>query len=271
MNGHRKSRFLWEPATGEISLWIASPEDIDLPWQSLDDAGSRGFVSFKARPRSGVPQGTSIENQASITFDFNAPIDTSVVTTRIGAPVSADAGPDQTVLEGSLVTLDGSASSDPDLASYSWERTAGPAVNLSDIHAVKPTFTAPRIADPDPAAQASITFRLTVTDSRDAAATDEVSVAVKNHPGGGQVPVDANQDGQFDLSDGLAILGFLFEEWTAPCGAEGTSALLDANGDGHVDLSDVVGALSYLFLAGPPPSLGVTRTPISDCPQACPR
>jgi hypothetical protein len=46
----------------------------------------------------------------------------------------ADAGPNQTVVEGETVTLDGSNSSDRDdgIQSYSWVQTAGPRVTLSD-------------------------------------------------------------------------------------------------------------------------------------------
>ena len=62
----------------------------------------------------------------------------------------ADAGPDQEVdesLEGLpiLVTLDGSASTDPDgtIASYTWTQTAGPPVVLDDATTARPRFIAP--------------------------------------------------------------------------------------------------------------------------------
>lgn len=57
----------------------------------------------------------------------------------------ADAGPDQNVASGASVQLDGSGSFDPGNGglTYSWTKTSGPAVVLSDPTAEKPTFTAP--------------------------------------------------------------------------------------------------------------------------------
>jgi RHS repeat-associated protein len=65
------------------------------------------------------------------------------------------------VKEGFTVTLDGSRSIDPDdgIASYFWERTAGPAVNLSDPTEVQPTFTVPVGLEGE-----SLTFQLTTVD-----------------------------------------------------------------------------------------------------------
>ena len=61
----------------------------------------------------------------------------------------ADAGPDQNIATGSLVTLDGSASSDVDGNSlvYTWSIESlpvGSGAVLSDSRAVRPTFTADR-------------------------------------------------------------------------------------------------------------------------------
>ena len=93
------------------------------------------------------------------------------------APV-ANAGPDQTVNEGDLVALDGSASTDPDgpsdIAGYAWVQTGGPSVLLSDASAVQPTFTAP----PSGGTSYTLTFQLTVTDLGGLTGSDTVTIHV---------------------------------------------------------------------------------------------
>jgi hypothetical protein len=107
-------------------------------------------------------------NNASLTV-------TPVVTNT--APV-ADAGADQAVDEGTLVTLSGAGSSDPDagdVLAYAWTQTGGPEVTLSDAGAVGPTFTAPEVETDTP-----LTFQLTVTDNAGASSADSVVVTVRN-------------------------------------------------------------------------------------------
>lgn len=91
-------------------------------------------------------------------------------------PPSANAGDDQAVAEGDAVTLDGSASTDPDSGpsplTYSWVQTAGPSVILSDATAPMPTFTAPEVGS----GGEILTFELTVSDG---AATDTDTVTVQ--------------------------------------------------------------------------------------------
>src|SRR5258708_32153075 len=61
------------------------------------------------------------------------------------SPPIAVVGAAQTVAKRSLVTLDGSASRDPDGNSitYSWTPTAGPSVGLTSATAGKPPVTPP--------------------------------------------------------------------------------------------------------------------------------
>jgi CSLREA domain-containing protein len=96
-------------------------------------------------------------------------------TGRNSAPI-ANAGSDQTVTAGDMVTLDGNGSSDPDghtPLTYGWTQISGPTVPLSSAGVVSPTFIAPNNA-------VTLTFSLTVTDSLGLAdaAPDAVVVTV---------------------------------------------------------------------------------------------
>ena len=58
-------------------------ENINLPYEAIDEPGSNGHVSFKIKPKDNVQIGDIIENKAYIFFDFNAPIITNTVSTEI--------------------------------------------------------------------------------------------------------------------------------------------------------------------------------------------
>jgi len=91
-------------------------------------------------------------------------------------PPVADAGPNQTVNEGTTVTLDGSASDDFDgmIVSYEWTQTGGALVTLSDPEVVTPTFVTP----PVDADGATLEFGLTVMDNCGCEATSSVTVEI---------------------------------------------------------------------------------------------
>ena len=58
---------------------ILSFDNINLPPESTDPAGSIGFISFSIKPKSNLPDGTVIDNQAAIFFDLNEVIITNTV------------------------------------------------------------------------------------------------------------------------------------------------------------------------------------------------
>ena len=89
---------------------------------------------------------------------------------------NANAGSNQTVALGSIVTLNGSGSYDTDgtIASYEWTQSAGSTVELSSTTLPEVTFTAPSSED-------SLSFTLTVTD--DDGATGTATVFVKTVQG----------------------------------------------------------------------------------------
>jgi K319L-like, PKD domain len=128
------------------------------------------------------------------------PGDASSKPAPVNDPPVADAGSDQTVNEGSTVTLDGSGSSDPDdgIASYLWAQTGGTSVTLSDTTAAKPTFTAPNFVS----GANTLTFRLTVTDNGNQSISDTVTISISDL---NQAPIaDAGSD-QTILEVGVTV------------------------------------------------------------------
>lgn len=59
-------------------------DHIHLPYESIDEAGSHGFVQFSIAQTPDNPEGTQIDNHAAIYFDFNAPIITNTTWHTIG-------------------------------------------------------------------------------------------------------------------------------------------------------------------------------------------
>ena len=94
------------------------------------------------------------------------------VTAPANRPPVADAGPDRQARPGTVVTLDGTGSSDPDkdIISYVWSQTSGNTVKLSNVTASSIQFTAP-------AGPAILIFQLNVTDGS-LSSTDIVAVNV---------------------------------------------------------------------------------------------
>jgi len=107
---------------------------------------------------------------------IDSPADQVVVLIRKTNQVSAAiAGLDQSVDEGALVTLDGSASSDPDGDALTYQWTAPVEITLSAETDAKPTFTAPQVS-----IDTQYTFSLVVSDGLSNSPADEVIVTVRN-------------------------------------------------------------------------------------------
>ena len=198
----------------------------------------------------------------------------------------ADAGPDQTVDDRTLVTLAGSATdSDGSIANYLWEQTAGTAVTLSDTAVARPTFTSPE-------ADGILSFRLTVTDNEGGTGTDTVHVTVNYVPnvnpvanaGVNQtvyVSTSVNLSGSATDSDG-SIASYLWQQtagdsvslsstntastsFTAPASAQTLTFTLtatDNEGGSHTDSVDVV--VQYVPNIPPVANAGSDQTVITN-------
>ena len=158
----------------------------------------------------------------------------ALTVTAVNDPPIAVAGPEQSVREGVLVTLDGSASRDAEDAAplFAWTQTGGtPAVTLSSPGAAKPTFTAPSVGP----AGTILTFRLTLTDSGSLQGTDTVIVRI----GDAVLPCDVNDDKAVNMADAVLLL-----KAVAGISLPGPLALTaDVNGDGLLGMPEAFCAL----------------------------
>jgi phage-related protein len=132
----------------------------------------------------------------------------------------ANSGSDQSVNEGTPVTLDGSSSSDPEGSSltYIWSAPAG--ITLSSTTVVKPTFTAPEVSS-----NTNYAFSLLVNDGKANSVADQVVVQVKqvNKAPTANSGIDQSVDeGMTVILDGSASSdpdgNPLTYVWTAPQG-----------------------------------------------------
>jgi len=166
---------------------ITEGDNLALSLSASDPNGDA--LSYSA---AGLPSGAALNGQVfdwtpsfdqagvyAVTFAVSdgTLVDSEIVTITVAntnrLPL-ANAGSDQTAESQALVTLNGTASSDPDgqNLSYSWIQTAGPTVQLHNPPPDQPTFTAPAVAGPT-----TLAFELTVSDGS-LSSRDTVAVTV---------------------------------------------------------------------------------------------
>lgn len=169
----------WTAATGDQVGTPTNPVNPGL--QPLADNGgptmTRALMDMSPAIDAGNPNGCTDGTNVLSTDQRGMP---RSARCDIGAyellKPTADAGPDQRVNAGVLVTLDGSASSATSgIASYAWTQVAGTGVSLNGADTATPSFTAP-------AAAGVLTFQLSVTDNFGTTATDTVDVTVNAAP-----------------------------------------------------------------------------------------
>ena len=129
------------------------------------------------------PEGESLTFRLTVTDDGELQSTDTCIINIIGlnSPPVANAGPDQAINEGVLVTLDGNGSYDKDgtITSYSWTQLSGPPIELSDNIVVKPSFTSPNVGTEGE----SLTFQLNVTDDGGLLNSDKVSIEISDVDG----------------------------------------------------------------------------------------
>ncbi|QTA84038.1 PKD domain-containing protein [Desulfonema magnum] len=204
----------WTEGKEIVTLDGSGSYDADdgiISYQWLQTDGTRVTLSDAAEPRPTFTVPDTGLSSEWLTFELTVTdragmTDTDSVTVNItwgNRPPVANAGENQTALEGTLVTLNGSESYDMDdgVASYEWRQTGGTSITLSNITVTQPTFTAPPVTMNGE----TLIFVLEVTDKSGITDTDEVYINITNedHP-----PVaDAGQDQNAKQGDTVTLDG----------------------------------------------------------------
>ena len=225
---------------------------------TLNGANSRdqdGYISmYQWSQTGGTP--VSLRNPNAAQTTFTAPIvgpegsaltfkltvkdnagyqatDTCIVNVvNVNQPPVAKVGPDQTVSSWTIVTLDGSKSTDSEGAglSYLWEQIAGTVVALSAPQSAQPTLVAPEVGS----GSTSLVFRLTVTDAYGLKSTE---TSIVNVTGGNTAP----------------------QALTASSQTVSAGALVRLDGSGSKDLDDGIASFWWHQVCGPPVTLSDPR------------
>jgi hypothetical protein len=183
---------------------LAVPGDLvylDGSGSSDPDTGKGDQISYHWKQLSGTTVELSNHSSSIITFTVPSVITSDValsfeltvtdlaglsavdtciinVVTGTNRPPVADAGPaTTTMVEGSVIDLDGSNSSDPDgdAITYRWVQKSGPPLTFSDPLVVQPSVTSSDVTADDIAVVV-----LTVTDASGLQGTDEIMISIED-------------------------------------------------------------------------------------------
>ena len=170
-----------DPDIEEQSQLVYSWIQIAGPTVTITGTGANASFTAPIVTAGGDPNAQVTLTFALVVTDPNGASGTNsvnVLVANVNHSPTAVAGNNLTVNEGSSVTLNGSASSDPDSdpLTYSWMQVSGPAVTLSGANTAFPQFTAPFVNT----AGATLQFQLTVDDGFGGTNTATTSVVVNN-------------------------------------------------------------------------------------------
>ena len=167
----------------------ADGDTLTLQWSQISGPTVALSGADTVSPSFTAPEVTAVQGTVDLVFQLivndgmvsSGPSTVTVHVANMNDAPTAKAGADQTVNELSLVTLDGTGSSDPDnnTLSYNWSQIAGPSVSLSGADTVSPTFTAPELNLGGEPGSVTLTFQLTVNDGYESS-TSTVNVQVSN-------------------------------------------------------------------------------------------
>lgn len=163
--------------------------------KATDEDGDALSYEIQTKPQHGTLLTTESANQViyrpkrdytgqdSFTFtandgnaDSDPPGKVSITVSPVADTPVADAGPDQKVLPGDKVTLNGGNSTDADggALTFKWTQASGPTVTLTGASLKKAAFTAPAVGPKG----ISFVFNLEVTDPTGLGSTDRCIVNV---------------------------------------------------------------------------------------------
>jgi hypothetical protein len=200
-------------ATGTVTF---APGDTSEPVtvQTIDDTLVEGDETFNVNLSNPTGNAAILDGMGVGTIISDGP----------DLPPTANAGADQTVAEGDLVTLDGTGSSDPNPEALTFNWTAPAGITLSDPTSPTPTFTAPFVDADTP-----LTFTLEVCDEANPAmlCSDPDDTVTVTHLNVNQQPTANAGPDQTATEGSLVTLAgsgtdpegeALTFNWTAPAG-----------------------------------------------------
>jgi hypothetical protein len=148
-------------------------DPLNYAWTQLEGTPVQmeGRFSSQARFRAPLPRQRLRFQLIVNDGELESAPDEVIIDIRNHAP-TANAGQNQQVARGAGVQLNGSGQdADNDPLTLTWTQVRGTPVQLSDIHAARPSFTAPD-------GQTQIEFRLTVNDGFVDSQPDSVTIQV---------------------------------------------------------------------------------------------